>query len=177
MALAVFVFLAAAAPAEAEPVYPELPNFHRVDEHLWRGGQPGPGGMARLKSLGVRTVVNLRYEHGLIDAERDQAHAADLDYVSIPMYGLIRPKKEQIDRILALIDDPRHAPVFVHCAAGRDRTGVVVACYRVARAKWSAEQAIREALSYGMLKVEWAKRAFVREYDAALRQSAAAAVP
>ena len=172
--LAAIAVLAAAAPADAEPVYSELPKLYRVDDRLWRGAQPGPGGMARLRSLGVRTVVNLRYEDDRIEAERKEALAAGLEYVSIPMYGLLRPKKEQIERILALIDDPEHAPVFVHCAAGRDRTGVVVACYRVARAKWSAEQAIHEALSYGMLKIEWAKRAFVREYDADLRRAATA---
>lgn len=171
LSVAALALLATATAAVPESACPEIPNLHRVDERLWRGGQPRAGGMERLRSLGIRTVVNLRYERKLIDAEREEAVAAGLTYVNIPMYGLLRPKKEQIERILALIDDSERAPVFVHCAAGRDRTGVVVACYRVARQHWSAERAIREALSYGMLTIEWAKRAFVRHYAASLQEA------
>ncbi len=164
VALGSTVASAAAGGTLTEITNPALPSCYRVDEHLYRGAQPQPGGMTALRELGIRTVVNLRYEPKLIGAEEAEAKAAGLDYVSIPMYGLLRPTDDQISRILALIDDPKSGPVFVHCEHGHDRTGVVVACYRVARARWTASEAIREALDYGMLKIEFAKRAFIRDY-------------
>jgi len=152
-----------------ERVYAELPNFHRVDDNLFRGGQPGTGGLQRLKELGIRTIVNLRYERDLIDSEAADAQSAGLGYHNIPMVGLNRPTDAQVAQILALIDDPANRPVFVHCKAGSDRTGAMVACYRIARARWTAERAIKECFQYGMMRIEYAKRSFIRRYYANLR--------
>jgi len=165
---------ALAAEPAAVGVYPELPNFHQVDPHLFRGGQPAVGGVSRLKSLGIRTIVNLRYEPDLVKAEQAEATAAGIAYYNIPMRGLNRPTDGQVTRILGLIDDPANGPVFVHCKAGSDRTGAIVACYRIARAAWTAERAIREAFDYGMMRAEYAKRSFVRAFYARLRKAGAA---
>jgi len=149
--------------------YAELPNFHRVDDNLFRGGQPGADGVGRLKELGIKTIVNLRYERDLVDAEAAEAEAAGIRYYNVPMVGLNRPTDAQVAHILALIDDPANRPVFVHCKAGSDRTGAVVACYRIARAQWTAERAIKECFRYGMMRIEYAKRAFIRSFYAKLQ--------
>ena len=47
-------------PQPKEDRYDELPNFGRVNERLYRGGQPGKGGLRRLAALGVKTIINLR---------------------------------------------------------------------------------------------------------------------
>jgi len=45
----------------AQPIEkPGLPNLHRVAPCLYRGAQPTAQGMAELKKMGVKTVVNLR---------------------------------------------------------------------------------------------------------------------
>ena len=163
-----------AAGADAgEPAYPELPNFHRVDDHLYRGAQPAEGGIARLKSLGIRTIVNLRGESSLVTSEAREATEAGLRYFSVPMRGLGRPTDEQLKRILGLIDQPDNWPVFVHCKAGQDRTGLVVACQRIAHAGWTAERAIHEAMDLGMMKIEFAMRSFIRDFETATRRPAA----
>src|SRR4051812_35022383 len=54
----------AQGPAEAEESYTGLPNFHRVSANLYRGGQPGRGGLSKLAELGVKTVLNLRDDDG-----------------------------------------------------------------------------------------------------------------
>ncbi len=165
--------LSAPAPS-AELRFPELPNFHRVDDHLFRGGQPGMGGLGRLKALGVHTVLNLRYERALGKAEEAEAKAQGLQYVNIPMYGLLPPTRAQISQALALLEDPRNWPVFVHCQRGSDRTGAVVACYRILHSGWTAKQAIREAMGYGMMHLEILKRRFVRDFYAQTAQHAGA---
>jgi protein tyrosine/serine phosphatase len=170
-AIAAILFFLTAPSARAQAVEPELPNFHQVDANLYRGGQPAEGGVTRLKALGIRTIVNLRYEPDLVKAEEAEAKAAGIAYYNVPMRGLNPPTDAQITRILGLIDDPANRPVFVHCKAGSDRTGAIVACYRIARAEWTAEKAIREALDYGMMRIEYAKRAFVRSFYAKLRST------
>ena len=161
----------AAGAIAAIAAFPELPNFHQVDARLFRGGQPATGGVSRLKALGIRTIVNLRYEPDLVKAEEAEATAAGIAYYNVPMRGLNRPTDKQVTRILALIDDRARGPVFVHCKHGSDRTGAIVACYRIARAEWTAERAIREAFDYGMMQAEYAKRAFVRAFYARLRKT------
>ncbi len=154
------------ALADGEEVlhFAELPNFHRVDTNLYRGGQPGPRGFARLNSVGVRTVLNLRYERPQIAAEGKAAMAAGLRYFSVPMYGLLRPTNQQIADALKIIHDPENWPVFVHCVRGADRTGAVVACYRIEQTKWTAEKAIQEAMALGMLWIEVPKRSYIRDF-------------
>jgi protein tyrosine/serine phosphatase len=164
--------MTAADDSAGEATYPELPNFHRVDEHLYRGAQPAEGGIARLKSLGVRTIVNLRGETSLVTLEAREAQEAGLRYFSVPMRGLGRPTDEQLKRILGLIDQSDNWPVFVHCKAGQDRTGLVVACQRIARAGWTAERAIHEAMDLGMMKIEFAMRSFIRDFETATRRPA-----
>jgi tyrosine-protein phosphatase SIW14 len=170
----IFLVMAPAASAQsATPdsvVYPGLPNFRRVDANLFRGGQPAAGGVSRLKALGIRTIVNLRYEPDLVKAEEAEATAEGIAYYNIPMRGLNKPTDAQVTRILGLIDDPAKRPIFVHCKRGSDRTGAIVACYRIARDGWTAERAIREAFEYGMMRIEYAKRAFVRAFYAKLQR-------
>jgi len=45
---------------------------------------------------------------------------------------------------LRTLTDPQAGPVLVHCMQGADRTGVVVAAYRVVAQGWPKEEAIRE---------------------------------
>jgi hypothetical protein len=40
--------------------------------------------------------------------------------------------------------------VFVHCKEGKDRTGTVVACYRIVADGWGNRKALSEAKSLGM---------------------------
>jgi protein tyrosine phosphatase (PTP) superfamily phosphohydrolase (DUF442 family) len=157
-------------PTGAPLRYAELPNFHQVDEKLYRGGEPKRGGVARLKELGITTILDLRWEDGKMRREEAEAKAAGLNYFAIPMYGLLRPKEEQIRRALEIITDPANGKVFVHCERGSDRTGVVVACYRVAHMNWTAERANDEAMALGMYRTERAKRTYVKDFSARMGQ-------
>jgi protein tyrosine/serine phosphatase len=40
-------------------------------------------------------------------------------------------------------------PVLVHCQHGQDRTGLVIAAYRVRIMGWSKDQSMNEALAFG----------------------------
>ncbi|MER3429242.1 MAG: hypothetical protein C4334_14345 [Pyrinomonas sp.] len=141
-----------------------LPNFDRVDDHLFRGAQPKTRGLALLAAMGIRTVINLRDDDEKAERERIVVQSLGMRYFNVPMRGLARPQNEQIERVLALISDPANWPVFIHCRRGADRTGTVIACYRIAKQGWTAKRAISEAESYGMSFFAFAMRDYIRDY-------------
>lgn len=145
-----------------------LPNFHRVSSQLFRGGRPTKKGMAKLKEMGVRTIVDLRDRSGLSSAEAKQARAVGIRYHRIPLGNLLGPRAKTIDRVLGILADAQAGPVYVHCRRGSDRTGTVVACYRIATETWTAERAIAEARDFGMIKIEFLKRVFIRAFHRSL---------
>jgi tyrosine-protein phosphatase SIW14 len=127
-------------PSLASPSTLEgVSNFAKISAGVWRGSQPTAEGMATLKHMGVRTIVNLRALH----TDRDELRGLGLDYVHLPCTALV-PDEDVVVKFLKVATDPARRPVFVHCQYGSDRTGVVIAAYRVAVQGWSMEQAKRE---------------------------------
>jgi protein tyrosine/serine phosphatase len=148
----------------AEQTYAELPNLHAVNARLYRGGQPREGGLRRLAALGVKTVINLRDDDERARAEGEEAKAAGLRYFNVPFGRLGRPEDAEVEHVLALIDAPENGVVFVHCAKGQDRTGTVVAVYRITRDGWTSEQAKREANRYGMKFWQRGMKDYISDY-------------
>ncbi len=144
--------------------YRELPNFHQVNERLYRGGQPKEGGLERLAALGVKTIVNLRGAGEGANNEGAEAKALGMRYFSLPMPNLGRPADEQMAQALEILDDPANAPVFVHCKRGADRTGVLIAAYRIKHDGWTSEQAIEEANRHGLGMIQFRKRGYISDY-------------
>ena len=158
--------LALATPAQVEPRYPALPNFHQVNQQFFRGGQPKDGGLRKLKDLGVKTIVNLRGEDAHTRTESEEAHSLGLRYYSISLPEFSRPKDEEVGRVLDIINAPENQPIFIHCRRGKDRTGTIVACYRISHDGWTAEQARDEARRYGLGWVEIGMRRYIDKYYA-----------
>jgi protein tyrosine/serine phosphatase len=171
--------LASISLAQQGPSYKELPNFHKVSDTLYRGAQPLGGGVKKLASLGIKTVINLRGEDDLSRQEKKDAEAEGLHYFSISMAGLSAPSDEQVARVMSIIDNPESQPVFIHCKRGSDRTGTIAAVYRIAHDGWTADRAIAEAKTYGMSWTEFGMRGYVSDYYkrriSTANQSAAAA--
>jgi protein tyrosine phosphatase (PTP) superfamily phosphohydrolase (DUF442 family) len=116
-----------------------VPNLHKVDDALYRSAQPTTEGMRELKELGIRTVVDLRFWHSDLTEIGDTG----LGYVSIPMTAF-HPTEDEAVAFLKAVTDPGKIPVLVHCKYGADRTGVMVAVYRVAVQGWAKDDAVRE---------------------------------
>ena len=129
----------------AKPIAVEgVPNLHKVSDTLYRSAQPTEAGLANLKKLGIKTIVNLRSFH----TEREGTGQAGLAYEHIFMKAW-HPEKEEAERFLRIVTDPSRTPVLVHCQHGADRTGTMCALYRIAVQKWTKEEAIREMTDGG----------------------------
>lgn len=141
-------------------------NAGKVSEVLFRGAQPSAQGLAELKKLGVTTIVDLRGNRGEVRWERQQAEALGMHFVDIPVLGWSAPANAQVAQFLKLFED-RGQKIFVHCRLGADRTSVMVATYRIALQKWTADQAVEEMYSFGF-HYHWYRgmRSYIRNFPA-----------
>lgn len=165
LAATLFLALSAVFAQTAEPRDEALPNFHQVNQQLYRGAQPKGDGLKKLSGLGVKTIVNLRGESEDTQVEEAQARSLGFRYFNIPMSGTGRPTEEQISRVMGIIEEPENGPVFIHCRRGADRTGVVIAIYRITHDGWTVDQALEEANRYGMGFIQFRKRDYIRDYS------------
>lgn len=124
-----------------------------VSPGIWRGRRPDAAELAHLKALGVKTILDLEDSSAAIAAEKPIVARLGMRFISEPMSGFWTPNDKQVDRIEALLADPRNQPIFVHCQHGQDRTGVIVALHRVFHQGWSPAKAHKEMLDLGFHKV------------------------
>ncbi len=123
----------------AEPLAAEgVENLHRVSPVLYRSAQPTPQGFSSLQNLGLRSVLNLREYHS---DTRKAAHT-DLNLMAYPM-AAGQVTAEDVEKCLRLIADAPK-PVLVHCWHGSDRTGIIVAAWRIVYGNYSVEEAEAE---------------------------------
>jgi protein tyrosine phosphatase (PTP) superfamily phosphohydrolase (DUF442 family) len=131
-------------PTRAEAVDSrEVGNWYRVSERLYRSAQPSPAGFGEIEARGIKSVLNLRARH-------DDAVAADgrqLTLLTVPMYAF-HLNEEKVVRALSFIQTAP-GPILVHCQHGSDRTGTIVALYRILYQGWSRQAAIAEMTEGG----------------------------
>ena len=152
-------------------------SVYRVDDHVYRGKQPRQQDFAELAHMGIKTVLDLRGGPIHKPRERREVEAAGMQYISIRLSGIFAPKDEQVDKILTVLQDPARAPIFVHCRRGDDRSGLVIACYRIVHDHWTNAQALQEARQNGISRFEVLMRRYVRHFDPARATAAAASNP
>lgn len=134
----------AAQAVPAVPLMPRndvsaLPNFAKVSEDLYRGGQPEVDGFRILKQMGVKTVVDLC----ALQSDRKKLAGLGLRYVHLSC-DAADPEESKAVQFLKVLSNPANHPVFVHCHRGADRTGMMAATYRIVEQGWSAADAISE---------------------------------
>lgn len=123
----------------AVPVQEEgLPNLFQVTPDLYRSAQPDQTGMRNAEKMGIRTVLSLRTSNP--DPELSEGTGLELRRVPIATENI---SEEEVVAALRIIREGPH-PVLVHCRHGADRTGLVIAVYRMAFQGWTREEALNE---------------------------------
>jgi protein tyrosine/serine phosphatase len=124
--------------------HPGLPNLHRVSDNLYRCAQPTAEGLRTAEKLGIKTVLSLRAFHSDSDEIKSTKLKAERIY-----FNTWHAEEEDVLRFLKVVTNTNAGPVLVHCQHGADRTGTMIAIYRMAIQGWKKEDAIKEMTEGG----------------------------
>ena len=141
-------------------------NLGQVNDHLLRGAEPDAVALEELGAAGVKLVIDLRESGKGTQFEKEKTEKLGIHYVNIPLAPLSAPTREQVGGVLKLLTENESEAVFVHCRRGKDRTGTVIACYRIQHDGWNNERALEEAKQYGMSAAERGMRTFIAHFTA-----------
>ena len=184
MSRTLLVFLIAGAAHAAQPALERpaawarpitgaegMPNFYQVTPALYRSAQPRKEGFVYLArqeppvpgGSPIKTVLSLRALHE--DASIVPAAPA-LRYERI-RFNTWHPENDDIVKFLRIATTPELQPVLVHCQHGSDRTGTMVALYRIVVQGWSKEAALDEMTQggYGFHPLWQNLRRYVMQLD------------
>lgn len=142
----------------------DLPNFSKVSVKLYRGAQPTENGVRQLAKMGVKTIIDLRGEDENSQKEKVWANNNGIKFVAVNLSNWLKPKTEDIENIFKEIDTADNQKVFVHCKRGADRTGTVVAIYRISHDNFTAKQANDEAKKFNFGWWQFLMKDYINDY-------------
>ncbi|MDR2886658.1 MAG: tyrosine-protein phosphatase [Bacteroidales bacterium] len=119
-------------------------NLYMVDEGIYRSAQPDAQGFAELERKGIREVLNLRQ---LVSDNPYKAYSSLLTFHHVKMMAEFCDRDDAVNALRFIYN--RKGPIVIHCKHGSDRTGLVVALYRILFQGWSKEAAIDEMKNGG----------------------------
>src|SRR6266851_9016721 len=105
VAVVIVIGTAAVAKRHSDPAFSNIKirNFGKMDDRFYRGAQPDESDYKDLKTLGVKTVIDLQ-DHPTNYEKRD-VEALGMRYVNIPMSDSSYPKEESINAFMRLVND------------------------------------------------------------------------
>lgn len=125
-----------------------ISNFYEVSPSLYRSARPDSIGMEKISEMGIKTLIDLR------TFRTERCQHLPIEQVHIPM--MIWPLDEtELIELIQILASSEKSPLLIHCLRGSDRTGAVVALYRVVVQDWSKEDSILEMVHGGFGYQRW----------------------
>lgn len=111
-------------------------NFHRVSDECYRSAQPTMEQLERYsKKYGIKTIVNLKGENpsgAYFQFEKEKCEDLGLNLVNVSVYSRAIPTKDRIASAKRVFESVEY-PIWMHCKAGADRTGIYATLYQYFR--------------------------------------------
>ena len=118
-----------------------VPNLHAVAPNIFRSAQPSAAGFRALSAQhGIKTVVSMRANH----PDDALVRGTDIKVVPFPTNTWRIRRASVVGALRTVRTASRTAPVLLHCQHGADRTGLIIALYRVLYQGWTREAALDE---------------------------------
>ena len=118
-----------------------LKNFYKIDKGVYRSEQPEAQHFKALKRYGITEILNLRYYHS--DEKKAKETNLTLHHLRMNAHAI---RNQDVIAALKIIKN-RKGSILIHCFHGSDRTGVIIAMYRIVFQNWSKEAALEELQS------------------------------
>jgi protein tyrosine phosphatase (PTP) superfamily phosphohydrolase (DUF442 family) len=115
-----------------------LKNWYQLDADVYRSEQPNRKGFEEIRAKGIRSIVNLRDKY----ADAPLIEGLGFNLTEVPMRATHFSEEDIVKALRAIQSAPK--PVLVHCQYGADRTGVVIAMYRIVFQGWTKDEALAE---------------------------------
>jgi protein tyrosine/serine phosphatase len=131
-----FVLLFCLPKAFAAGVQPN--NFFQVDSQVLRGAALTQENVVWLQERGVKTIIKLDDEN-----EAEASWGIPVERYHINKFGLNLSYTFAMQILEAIDEAAQRGPVYVHCEKGADRTGLMIALYRIQHG-WSVDEARNE---------------------------------
>lgn len=116
----------------------EVKNFYKVTEDVYRSAQPEAETASALKNTGIKSILNLRHYH----KDSETFTTSGIKLYNYQMDASSASLKDLVEALKIIHTAPK--PILIHCHFGRDRTGFIIAGYRMVMTDWTAEKAIDE---------------------------------
>ena len=129
-------------------------NFKMVHDTLYRGGYPDEAAMKIAVQIGIKTIVNFQggggpFEDPGIAKEKATATKLGITFINLKVPFTVEPPKAMLDQLFSTLTSKTSQPCYVHCTHGRDRTGTMVAAYRIKYDGLGNAAALTEMESFG----------------------------
>ena len=115
-----------------------LNNLYEIDTGVYRSEQPDEQQFLLMERYGIKEILNLRYWHS--DEKLTANTGLKLHRVRMMAHHI---NDYDVIRALQILKNRRH-PVLIHCYHGSDRTGLVVAMYRLVFQNRDKQEVIEE---------------------------------
>ena len=127
-------------------------NCFKVTDDLYRSAQPAGETTSSMKELGIKSILNLRHYH---PEDSEEFKKAGIILYSYKMDAGSASIKDLVEALKIIQNAPK--PILIHCHYGSDRTGFIIAGYRMVMQDWTAEKAIEELRKggYGYHELEF----------------------
>lgn len=123
-------------------------RFSKISNDIYRGGNPLNDLYRMISKYKIKRIISLDQESG----KDIHPYLVNLNVEHI-FYPLSAWEKEpnRLETLKSNIVEWLTAttPCYIHCWAGKDRTGLAVALFRVLHDGWSPQKALQEANSFG----------------------------
>ncbi|HVB36019.1 MAG TPA: dual specificity protein phosphatase family protein [Candidatus Acidoferrales bacterium] len=148
-----------------------VPNFGEVTPTLYRGAQPSDKGFESLAKMGIDIIVDFR---GLsLKQEKREAAAHNMKLIVLS-WDCRSPSDKIAAEFLRILKQNSGKKIFIHCYGGIDRTGAMIAVYRMADEGWTASEAANEmhAFGYAFMHHVWcgAVSRYVKKFPQAMQE-------
>jgi len=113
-------------------------RLYKISANLYRSEQPNKKGFKEIDTMGIKTILNLRR----LRNNKKKAKNFNFNLVHYPVRTKLL-NEDDIIYALSVIQNSQQ-PVLLHCWHGSDRTGTIIAAYRMVVDNWSRTEAIEE---------------------------------